>query len=98
MERDELKSAKQERDKAKARLRLLRNGGLRTRAGSQLEIDTTPASILETEQQLEAFERSVAELERENIALAYRREASGLGAREFAEMAARRRNAKDSLA
>jgi hypothetical protein len=62
MATDELASAKQERDKLKERIRLLREGGMRTKAGVNLENDTTDVTLHQAEQQLQAVERRIDRL------------------------------------
>ncbi len=59
---DELETAERERDGIKERLRLLREGSMKTLTGPQLENDTTDISIEQAEQQLKALERKIARL------------------------------------
>jgi hypothetical protein len=63
---DQLAAAKQQRDSVKERLRLMRQGDMKSKAGPQLEYDTTDVTIAQGQQQLEALVRKIERLEKEN--------------------------------
>ena len=66
MSSDEMEEAKRQRDSFKQRIKLMRDGKMKTCVGPQLEIDTTCQSIEQAEQSLAALERKIARLENEN--------------------------------